>query len=108
MSDIVIVNPTTNINPANLSKKPSYLIVMEPQKTNSKIVGPTVYFLTLDKPEFVSNFIQAKGMFSDSSEENICKNYVDMLTTASKDLILEVLIPSHRILYMRSLLYKQK
>jgi len=88
-----------------VSKKPSYLILMEDSSSKSKNVKK---FITLDKPELLQGFVQVKGFFSDAPEEEIIKNFVDLLTSTSKDLILEVLIPWHKISYMRSLVFKQK
>ena len=87
-----------------ISKKPSYLIVLEeaaPKKLTKK-------FITLDKPEFQPGFVQVKGIFSDLSEDEITKSFTETLTSAPKDLFLEVLIPWHKISYIRSLVFKQK
>lgn len=65
-------------------------------------------FVTFDKPELLQGFVQAKGFFCDSSEEEIIKNYMEILTSTSKDLILEVMLPWNKINCMRSLVFKQK
>ena len=87
-----------------VSKKPPYLIYFE--ESNSKKIPKK--FITLDKPEMLSGFIQVKGFFTDLSEDEVIKNYSEVLTSVSKELILEVLIPWHRISYIRSLVFKQK
>jgi len=89
---------------AAISKKPPHLIYFE--ETNSK--KPAKKFITLDKPEPLQGFVQVKGFFTDLPEDEIIKNYSEVLTSTSKDLILEVLIPWHRISYIRSLVFKQK
>jgi len=89
---------------AAVSKKPPWLIYFEesnPKKTVKK-------FITLDKPEPLPGFVQVKGFFTDLPEDEVIKNYSEVLTSVSKDLILEVLIPWHRISYIRSLVFKQK
>lgn len=90
---------------AQISKKPPYLILMEETSGKNKVVKK---FITLDKPELMQGFVQVKGIFSDLPEEEIIKNYYDVLTTTNKELFLEVLIPWHKISYIRSLIFKQK
>lgn len=85
--------------------KPSYLIILEDTNAKNKIVKK---FVTLDKPELLQGFVQVKGFFCDSADEEIIKNLFELLTSTSKDLILEVMIPWHKISYMRSLVFKQK
>ena len=88
-----------------ISKKPPYLVIMEESSGKNKIIKK---FITLDKPELLQGFISAKGIFSDLPEDEIIKNYYEVLTTANKELFLEVLIPWHKISYIRSLIFKQK
>lgn len=93
--------PTTVAVP----KKPSYLIFLEDATPKNK---RTKKFITLDKPEFVSGFVQVKGFFTDLPEDEVIKTFPEVLTSVAKDLILEVFIPWQRITYMRSLVFKQK
>lgn len=88
-----------------ISKKPPYLIIMEDALGKNKVVKK---FITLDKPTILQGFIEVKGIFSDLPEDEIIKNYYEVLTTANKELFLEVLIPWHKISYIRSLIFKQK
>lgn len=107
-SDIAIV-PVGLPCMASISKKPSYLITLEEVvivgKSKNKISRK---FITFDKPEILQGFVQVKGIFSDLEEGEIIKNFSDLLTSVSKDLILEVMIPWHKISYIRSLVFKQK
>jgi|SRR6185436_2090932 len=105
MSSDIAIAVTGLPNAMSTSKKPSYLIILEDNNTKSKVVKK---FITLDKPELLQGFVQAKGFFSEAPEEEIIKNFSELLTSTSKDLILEVLIPWHKISYMRSLIFKQK
>ena len=87
-----------------LAKKPSHLISLE-----NVGKGKTIsYFITLDKPELLNGFIQAKGIFSNLSEEEIIKSFSEILMDAPKDSILEILFPWHRIINVRSLVFKAK
>jgi hypothetical protein len=102
-SDIAI-QVTGLMGTVAIAKKPSYLIIMDDSSKNKNVKK----FITLDKPELLQGFVQVKGIFSDSTEDEIIKNFVDILTSTPKDLILEVLVPWHKISYMRSLVFKQK
>lgn len=105
MSNDIAVQVTGLPGTVVISKKPPYLVLMEESSGKSKVVKK---FITLDKPELLQGFISAKGIFSDLPEEEIIKNYYEVLTAANKDLFLEVLIPWHKISYIRSLIFKQK
>lgn len=105
MSNDIAINVTGLPNMVSKAFKPTYLVVLEDGSSKSKTIKK---FISLDKPELLQGFIQVKGIFCDSTEEEIIKNFSDILTSTSKDLILEVLIPWHKISYMRSLIFKQK
>lgn len=105
MSNDIAIGVTGLVGQVAKATKPSYLIILEDGNAKNKIVKK---FITLDKPELLQGFIQVKGFFSNSDEDEIIKSFHDILTSTSKDLILEVLIPWHKISYMRSLVFKQK
>lgn len=105
MSNDIAIGVTGLSNMVSKPVKPSYLIILEESNSKSKVVKK---FISLDKPELLQGFIQVKGIFCDLSEDEIIKNFYDLLTSTSKDLILEVLVPWHKISYMRSLIFKQK
>jgi|ERR1035437_612338 hypothetical protein len=88
-----------------ISKKPSYLITLEDNSGKTKSLKR---FITLDKPETLNGFLQAKGIFSELSEGEISKNFVDLLTSSSRELVLDMLFPWHRIFSVRSLVFKAK
>lgn len=90
-----------------ISNKPSYLVSLEEITGKTKT---TRYFITTDRPEHLNGFIQVKGIFVDSSitEEEIIKNFTDILTSAKKELILEMMFPWHKICSIRSLVFKAK
>jgi hypothetical protein len=88
---------------SQINKKPSYLILLEGAGKTSK-----VKFITLDKPELLNNFVQVKGFYSDLSEEVIYKDYQNLILSVDRDSIMEILFPVHKILSMRSLVFKAK
>lgn len=106
MNDITI-NPIASLGSQSISKKPSYLIFLNEEKSSKKL-GESLKFITFDKPELLTGFVQVKGFFSNLSEDEISKNFIELLTSTAKDLILEVMFPCHKISYMRSLVFKQK
>jgi hypothetical protein len=89
----------------SLSKKPSYLITLEAGSGKNKSVEK---FITIEKPEQLNGFISAKGIYSDLSDDEIVKTYSDLLTNSSKELILEMMFPWHKISSIRSLMFRAK
>ena len=85
-------------------KKPPYLITLDDGATGK--TRNFQRFISLDKPESINGFIQVKGIFCDKNEDEIIKSFLDILTDTSKDLILEMMFPLHRIHSIRSLVFK--
>ena len=83
-------------------KKPPYLVTLEKNSGKTVIVER---FISLDKPQSENGFIQVKGIFCDKDEEEIIKSFSDILTNTSKELILEMMFPHHRIASIRSLVF---
>lgn len=84
-------------------KKPPFLITLD-----DGVTGKTrnfQRFISLDKPESINGFIQVKGIFCDKDEDEIIKGFADILTNTSKELILEMMFPLHRIHSIRSLVF---
>ena len=90
---------------APVAKKPAYLITLEDTTGKTKSLKR---FITLDKPELLNGFVQVKGLFSEESEDEISKKFNEILTSAAKDLFLEVLFPWHKICSVRSLVFRAK
>ena len=105
MSNDITIQVTGLPNAMIMAKKPSYMIILEEHSSKNKNIKK---FITLDKPDLLQGFIQTKGFFSEINEEEIIKNFSEILTSVPKELILEVLIPWHKISYIRSLTFKQK
>lgn len=103
MSDIAI-NVTSKVPVGNpIANKPSYLIFLEEKsgKNNRK-------FLTIDKPDLLNGFVLAKGFYCNNDEEEIINKFQVILTDIKKELIIEVMLPWHKISSMRSLIFKAK
>ena len=84
-------------------KKPPFLITLE-----DGVTGKTrnfQRFISLDKPQSENGFVQVKGIFCDKEQEEIIKNFTDILTGTSKELYLEMMFPLHRIYDIRSLVF---
>ena len=106
MSDDILIG-VTGVVPTggSISKKPSYLITLEGIDGKAKSIKK---FITLDKPELLNGFLQAKGFYSELPEDEIIKNYSSILTSTERDLILEMMMPWHKICSVRSLVFKAK
>jgi hypothetical protein len=88
-----------------LAKKPPYLITLEPESGKSKVAKK---FITNEKPELLNGFISVKGIYSDAEDDEIIKNYSDLLTNSPKELVLEMMFPWHKICSIRSLIFRAK
>jgi hypothetical protein len=88
-----------------VSKKPPYLILLKSIDEKSKVLEK---FISTDKPEILQGFVQVKGFFSMESEDEITKNFGGLLTSAKKELYIEVMFPWHRVGSIRSLVFKAK
>lgn len=87
----------------SISNKPAYLVTLIKDNPKSK-----TKFITLDKPELLNGFIQVRGIFTNSSEEEIIKNFSSILTSTDKELFSEVWFPWHKVSSVRSLVFRQK
>lgn len=84
-----------------ISKRPTYLVHLD--------VGPKSkgnFFVSLDKPELQSGFIQVKGFYTDeNSEETIASSFQEMIRNATKEQIVDIFLPWHRIHNIRNLVF---
>lgn len=87
-------------NVGQISKKPCYLVVL---LGGTKKGGNN--FISLDKPELLTDFIQVKGFFSDSSEDEISKKFVEIVANTPKENIVDMMFPSHRVFSIKSLVF---
>lgn len=89
-----------------LSKKPPHLILLEDEKKKS---AAPKKFITTDKPDIgAMGFVQAKGIFSEASEETIVASYADLLNSAHKEEFVEMMFPHHKVVSIRNLVFKAK
>jgi len=85
-----------------LNKKPIYLITLDDTEGKYKIVKK---FIALDKPDSQNGFVLVKGFFTELDDDTITKKYQELLTSISKDLILDMWFPWHKINNIRSLVF---
>jgi hypothetical protein len=90
-------------NKPQVLNKPSYLVTFE---GNSK--GKVKKIITIEKPDVASSHVQVKGIFTELDEEDAQLSYQDILTSAPKETIVELMIPWQRIFQIRSLVFKAK
>jgi hypothetical protein len=91
----------TNLGGSPISKKPSYLLTLLSTGAKTK----ELRFIAIDKPEFLPNCVQVKGVYLDESEDKIINNVSGILTSIKKELVLEMTFPWHRICSIRSLVF---
>jgi hypothetical protein len=77
--------------------KPFYLVVLS---TSGKKVE---HFISIDKPDLLQGFIQAKGFYSDLSEDELSEGIADVVTSTPKEHYLDILLPAHRVQSIRNL-----
>ena len=86
-------------------RKPAYLVKLIPTDKRKK----EELFISLDKPTVFDGFIEVKGFFVENkSEQGVIQNYSSILTSASKELISEMMFPWHRICSVRNLIFRAK
>lgn len=91
--------PSMGAYVANNLKKLNYLIVLS---------GEQECFVTIGKPDFVADFVTAKGFFTKSPPGEIIKKIDALLTSVDKDLIYEMYFPVHRVKEIQNLMYRAK
>lgn len=73
------------------------------------VSGKTIsYFISLEKPLTEGSFISTKGFFCDNKFEEIIEKYADIIKDVQKEKVVEIMFPSVRINFIRSLVFKQK
>jgi hypothetical protein len=89
-------------NVGGVSKKPPHLVELVEGKIKS-------YFLSLDKPEILLGFIQVKGCFLSATEiEKALTDISTFVTQIPKENIFDMMLPTHRVLTIKNLLFKAK
>lgn len=86
-----------------VNNKPRYLIQLNPSPlAKSKSL---INFIALDKPGFEPGFISVKGVYCDSSEDEIIAAFTDIINDTPKEQIQDLLIPDYRVHVIRSLVF---
>jgi hypothetical protein len=110
----LVINSVATPNNVAIMKKPIYLISLENKVTNNTTAKKKnsssgdnfiEYFICFDKPEIDKNFIQVKGFFTNQKEEVIVSSFTDIINSTSKEMYLDIIFPSHRIISIRSLVF---
>ena len=83
-----------------MAMKPCYLVTL----TNPAGKKP-IHFIAIDKPDLLNGFIQAKGIFSEVSEEELVKSFTEIVTSAPLESRLDMMFPWHRVQCIRSLVF---
>lgn len=79
------------------TKKPCYLVVLS--STGKKME----HFLSIDKPDLLNGFVQAKGFYTDLSEDDLASRVVEVVSSTPKEEYLDIILPWHRIQSIRNL-----
>jgi len=87
---------------ATVSKKPCYLITLVDPAGKGTIVSR---FITLDKPDLLSGFVQVKGTFVEGGDEVLVKTFTEVLAATPKESFIDIMLPWHRIHSIRSLVF---
>lgn len=85
-----------------VSKKPCYLITLESASGKTKSI---VYFIAMDKPDLLQNFIQVKGIYAEQSEDEITKRFGEIIANTPKESIVDMMFPAHRVYSIKSLVF---
>lgn len=83
-----------------ISKKPCYLVAMDGLTPDTER-----YFIAMEKPEHMPNFIQVKGIWCEETDETIVGNFAEIVGGADKSTILDMMFPASKIHYIRSLVF---
>ena len=70
-----------------------------------------LFFVTLDKPDLSLNFVQTKGFYFEGELDNLFEKYREVIKDTldkEKHKVMEVMFPSSKINYIRSLVFKAK
>jgi hypothetical protein len=85
-----------------MPSKPSYLVSLIDTTGKSKAL---INFIALDKPELQPGFILAKGFYSKQTEDEISANLADILSKTPKEHYLDLMLPTHRVYSIKSLVF---
>ena len=105
--DILIGTQLRVPDGSTISAKPCYLITLT-EKVGTGKTAQQKRFIAVDLPTLQTSFIQTKGFYTEATEEEVLLNFKVILSTMDKDQMLELYLPWHSIISIRSLVFKAK
>lgn len=90
-----------------ISAKPCYLVTLTEKVVKGKSEQQR-RFISLDKPDMQPAFIHTKGFYTDAKEDEVVQNFRSLVQDTNKDQVLELYLPWHSIVSIRSLVFKAK
>jgi len=86
-----------------MAKKPAHLIILTDGKKRE-------LFIAVEKPDFLGGAVFAHGFMVDpkSDEDAIRQGFMEIISTEPKENIEEVYFPMHRVVSVKSLVYRAK
>lgn len=104
VKDLVIASTFNVPTGAAQQIKPCYLVKFVASAKKTQL------FIVIGEPKFETAFVQGKGFFVDSGldEEDVVTSYQKLVTGVDKSTMVEMWLPWHNIVFVRSLVYKGK
>jgi len=85
-----------------ISNKPRYLVSLVDMLGKNKSM---THFIAWDKPDLQLGFIAVKGIYFDGTEEEIGSSFAEIINNTPKEAILDLLLPTHRVNCIKSLVF---
>ena len=85
-----------------MANKPRYLVSLVDMIGKNK---PMTYFIAMDKPDLQLGFIAVKGIYHNGTEEDAVALFAEILSNTPKESILDLLLPTHRVNCIKSLVF---
>jgi len=90
----------------HITKKPCYLLSLDNKEAPTKrSKNNVVYFIAIDKPDLLDNFVHVKGIYSSCDEDEIVKKFSEIVAGTPKENIMDMMFPAYRIISIRSLVF---
>jgi len=102
-NDLAISNVSYKPSAPPVYKNTPYIVLLAPTEPKSK---SNTKFITTGKLDIVPGFIQVRGFFVELEDQEINSNYNDIISSVDKEKIVEIYFPNHRVISIRSLIYK--
>jgi len=92
--------------PATYKNPPHVIFLSQVEGSTKSSASKNTKFICTGKIEFINGFVQCKGFYVDQAEDKIISDFDDLISTVDKEKIVEIYFPNHRIISIRSLIYK--